>query len=82
MRKMRNKSYGTVVNVVSLAMTSNFWEYFITDNHFTDDIVTAVVSGFETEMGDISLSEIKPYIMAQSSNLEGVMPASGWEWVE
>lgn len=82
MRKMRNKSYGTTVNVVSLAMTSNFWEYFITDDKFTDDIVRAVVKGFETEMGDISLSEIKPYLMCQSSDLRGVMPAPGWEWVD
>jgi hypothetical protein len=82
MRKMKNSSYGTVVNVVSLAMTSNFWEYFITDNHFTDDIVTAVVKGFETEMGDISLKEIKPYLMCQSSDLRDVMPAPGWEWVD
>lgn len=82
MRKMRNKSYGTVVNVTSMAIARNFWEYFITDQKFTDDIVCAVVSGFETEMGDISLSEIKPYLMTSTKNLDGIMPAPGWEWVD
>lgn len=82
MRKMRNKSYGSTVNVVKLAITRNFWEYFITDDKHSDDIVRAVVKGFECEMGDISLSEIKPYILEQSSDLANVMPAPGWEWVD
>ena len=81
MRQMRNKSYGTVVNVKELAITRNFWEYFITDEVFNDDIVCAVVSGFETEMGDISLSEIKPHMITRTKCLEEVMPAPGWEWV-
>ena len=82
MRKMKNSSYGTVVTVTSMAMTRNFWEYFITDDKFSDDIVTAVVNGFETEMGDISLSEIKPHIMCQSTDLASIMPAPGWEWID
>lgn len=82
MRKMKNKSYGTVVNVKELFITSNFWEYFITDDAFSDDIVCAVVRGFETEMGDVSLSEIKPHTMAHTRDLSEVMPAPGWEWVD
>ena len=81
MRKMKNSTYGTVVNVVSFAMTKNFWEYFITDDKYSDDIVRAIVKGFETEMGDISLSEIKPHLMTQSDQLDEIMPAPGWEWV-
>lgn len=80
MRKMKHKDYGTIVNVEKVIITRNFWEYFVTDEKFTDDIVCAVVKGFETEMGDISLSEIKPYIMAQGTPDE-CMPAPGWEWV-
>ena len=82
MRKMKHSSYGTVVNVTEFAITrGNFWEYFITDEKFSDDIVCAVVHGFECEMGDISLSEIKPYVMARSNDLSETMPAPGWEWV-
>lgn len=80
MRKMKNTAHGTVVNVEKFIMTRNGWEYFITDEKFNDDIVCAVVAGFEVEMGDISLSEIKPYIMLQGSPNEA-MPAPGWEWV-
>lgn len=86
MRKMKNKSYGSVVNVVSFAMTKgNMWEYFITDQKFSDDIVCAVVVGFECEMGDISLSEIKPHLMFNKDIMapenKHIMPAPGWEWV-
>ena len=82
MRKMKHTKYGTVVNVTEFAMTGNFWEYFITDQKFNDDIVCAVVSGAECEMGDISLSEIKPYVLTRSSDLANTMPAPGWEWVD
>ena len=79
---MKNK-YGTEVNVISFFMTKgNMWEYFITDNKYTDDIVTAVVAGFEVEMGDVSLSELKPYIMVQSNDLSEAMPAPGWSWAD
>ena len=81
MRKMKHTKYGTIVNVEKFAMAKNMWEYFITDEKFNDDIVCAVVNGFECEMGDISLSEIKPFLLTESSDLANVMPAPGWEWV-
>lgn len=82
MRKMKNTKYGTTVTVEKLIITSNMWEYFITDNKFTDDIVTAVVDGFETELGDISLKEIKPHVIASTDKLGTLLPANGWEWVD
>ena len=81
MRKMKHSKYGTVVNVTEFAMVKNMWEYFITDEKFSDDIVCAVVAGFEVELGDISLSEIKPYVILRSKDLASTMPAPGWEWV-
>ncbi len=80
MRKMTNDI--TTLNIKKIIITKNFWEYFITDNKFNDDIVEALVMGFETEIGDVSLSEIKPYILSQSTNLTNVMPASGWKWLD
>jgi hypothetical protein len=80
MRKMRRGE--TVINVVSHVILRNFWEYYITDNHHDDDIVRALVMGFETELGDISLSEIKPYVISRTRDLTDVMPASGWQWCD
>jgi hypothetical protein len=82
MRQMQNK-YGQL-NITEHIITKNFWEYYITDETFGDDgdIVQAVVMGFETEIGDISLAEIKPYIITRTRNLNEVMPADGWQWVD
>lgn len=81
MKKM--KSEVGIINVVEHIILRNFWEYYITDETFGDDgdIVQALVMGYETELGDISLDEIKPYIISRTKNLEEVMPAEGWRWV-
>jgi len=81
MRKMRNK-YGETVNVVEWWQTCNFWEYYITDDVCTDDIVRAVVYGDEIEIGDISRSEILPYVKTRTNELDGLMPAPEWRWEE
>lgn len=82
MRVMKNKS--SQLNIVKHIITKGFWEYYITDNVFSEDgdIVQAVVMGFETEIGDISLSEIKPYIISQTKQLSNTMPATGWRWID
>jgi hypothetical protein len=81
MRKMKTK-YGTVLNVVEHIILKNFWEYYVTDEKFTDDIVCCLVMGDEQEIGDVSLSEIKPYVISRTKKLDDIMPASGCEWVE
>jgi len=81
MKRMINK-YGDAVNVVEHIIIKNFWEYYVTDNKFSDDVVRAVVMGDETEIGDISLSEIKPYVISRTKKLDDVMPADGWNWIE
>lgn len=80
MRKMQKGE--TIINVVQHIMTKNFWEYYVTDNKHSDDIVSCLVLGYELEMGDVSLSEIAPYIMCKTKQLCDVMPASGWHWVD
>jgi hypothetical protein len=77
---MKNEYYS--VNVIAHIMLKNFWEYYITDESFNNDIVRAIVMGFETEIGDISLNEIKPYVVSITKNLKEVMPATGWNWVD
>ena len=73
---------GTTLNITEHIIIKNFWEYYVTDNKFTDDIVQCLVMGVETEIGDVSLEEIKPYIMTRTKDLDDVMPAPGWSWAE
>lgn len=80
MRKMRNK-HGDVLKIVEWWMTVNHWEYYITDQEEDDDIVFAMVCGFEDEMGDISRKEIRPYIRSRTQDLNEIQPAPGWEWI-
>ncbi len=69
-------------NITEHIIIKNFWEYYVTDNKFTDDIVQCLVMGIETGIGDVSLEEIKPYIMTRTKDLDDVMPAPGWSWAE
>lgn len=68
------------INVVEHIILVNGWEYYITDEEFSDDIVRALVMGFETELGDISLEEIRPHVITRTKDLSEVMPAGGWSW--
>lgn len=81
MRKLKSTSHGTVLNIVEHWITRGFWEYYITDEVFDDDIVCALVMGIETEIGDISRSEIKPHVVTKTKNLD-ILPPPGWQWVE
>jgi hypothetical protein len=82
MRKMKSNNSDAVVNVVEHIIVKNWWEYFVTDRKESEDIAEAVVLGFEVEQGDVSLSEIHPHIISRTRDLDGVLPAPGWEWVD
>lgn len=83
MRKMKSK-HGTVLNVVDWWMTINMWEYYISDqeDETNNDIVLAMVCGFEDEMGDISKAEVRPYVKMRTSNMNEIQPAPGWQWID
>lgn len=69
--------------VRSFLITKNFWEYFIFDDPAiepNEDIQFALVMGFETELGNISMSELAPYVAAKSNDLSDVMPPEGYSW--
>jgi hypothetical protein len=59
----------------------NFWEYYLeaTDK---DGIAFGYVMGFENEWGDVSMDEIKPYIISKTSGagLDEIMPPAGYYW--
>lgn len=72
-------------NVKELIITKNLWEYFILEEEdrpedLPENIQMALVMGFETEIGDVDLEEIKPYVISKTTNLLEVMPPTGWAW--
>jgi len=87
MKKMIGNSMGEVggINVVEHIITKNMWEFYIIDdpeNVRPEGYVTALVMGHETEIGDVYLPEIEPYIISRTTQLDQVFPARGWSWVE
>lgn len=68
------------LNIVELIMTLNLWEFFITDKKQSDDIVQALVMGYETEIGDVSLKEISPFIQMRTKDLQNTLPPEGYKW--
>jgi hypothetical protein len=85
MRKMKNELNGQILKIKGHIILKNFWEYYVIDqdnNPDNSDIVTCLVLGFEEEIGDVSLSEIKPYVLTKTKDLTSVMPAPNYSWVE
>ena len=82
MRKMKKRDSKIVINVTEHIILKNFWEYYITDEE-TDDpkIKFALVMGHETELGDVYLPELQPYIISKTKDLDELAPAEGWEWI-
>lgn len=79
---------GHELNVVAWAMTTNMWEYYITEID-EDNIGMAYVMGFYNEHGSFSLDEIKPHLrlFKRAENLSidpesgnYIAPPEGYEW--
>jgi hypothetical protein len=78
MRKIRGIA-GTL-NITKWIQTSNFWEFYVTDKKMDDDLVYALVMGDFTELGLVSLEEIRPYIRISTEDLSTLQPADGYKW--
>ena len=75
MRKM--KIHGSVRKVYGWAITAHGWEYYFLDNK-RGDIREAYVCGYENEQGDVSMSELSPYIRSitfDDADLMHIAPA-------
>jgi len=85
-RKMTSYDGKIVIQVVEHIILKNFWEYYVVKDDQTpnesEDAGFALVMGFETELGYFSKSEISPYIRTRTKQLDGLMPAKGWKWVD
>jgi hypothetical protein len=82
---MRKMTKGNLkLSVVEHIILKNMWEYFVLANEAGDepdsDIKYALVMGFNDEIGTVSLSEIKPHVFSRTTNLDGLLPASGYQW--
>lgn len=80
MRQMKS-NYGTTVKVIEHIILRNGWEYYVTEKVDKHGIFFALVCGFESELGSVSLNEIKPYITSRTTDLADLMPAVDWTWV-
>lgn len=79
MRTMTNQ-YGSKLNVIEHIILKNGWEYYVTDDKHDKDTIRCLVMGFETELGDVYMPEIKPYMVSRTRDLSDLAPASGWQW--
>ncbi len=85
MKKMYGKAMGEdgYCRVVEHIMTKNFWEFYIVEdpeNVKPEGYATAVVVGDYTEMGDVYLPEIEPFIISRTTDLNEIMAAPNWSW--
>ena len=78
MRQMINE-HGTTVNVIEHIILTNYWEYYILEEADEYGIAFALVVGDYTELGNVSIDEITPYIVSRTTNLD-IMPAPNWRW--
>lgn len=83
MRTMTHHKTGVQLKILEHIILKNLWEYYVCEAPTnTSDIKLCLVMGFETEIGDVSLSEIKPYIALRTKDLKELMPAPGYDWAE
>ena len=59
----------------------NMWEYYLGEPD-ENGIAFGYVMGFENEWGDVSMDEIKPYIIsiARGKELDYIMPPFEYYW--
>ena len=81
-RKIQHVDGSDTLTVYGHAITRNFWEYYILDNEKASDYRFALVMGYETEMGDVSMKEIKPFVFSYTENLQNIAPPEGYRWVD
>lgn len=82
--KMKRINDDRVVEVEEWFITKNGWEYYvIKDANNSKDLKLCLVLGYEQEMGDVYIPEIRPHLMGHTtkSRLSEILPAEGWQWV-
>ena len=75
----------TVLDITEHIIIKNLWEYYVVkqkpkDESEDSNIKLCLVYGYELELGDVDMNEIKPFIISKTNNLKEVMPAPGYTW--
>ena len=74
------------LDVVEHIILRNMWEYFVLADEAGDepdsDIKYALVMRFNDEIGTVSMSEIKPHFISRTTDMNELLPASGYHWEE
>lgn len=72
---------GEKLKVTEHIILKNFWEYYVLEAETnTSDVKLCLVMGAETEIGDVYLPEIKPYVISRTKKLENILPAPNYSW--
>ncbi len=71
----------TILTITHWIYLTNGWKYFVTDEHYMNQIYTCLVDGHDVEIGDVDLDELKPHIWKESTNLSLVSLPQNWRWV-
>ena len=80
MKTMVNEK-GHELKVIEHIILKTFWEYYVCDAETnTNDVKLCFVMGDYDELGDVSMSEIKPYVITRTKKLNCVMPPPRWRW--
>lgn len=74
--RLRRMNYRTI-RIWDSDLKSKAWQARLSRG----DIKRCLVYGFEIELGDVSMEEIRPYVIARTSQLDGVLAAPGWDWL-
>lgn len=83
MKTMINPRTNQQIEVIAHVILSNYWEYYICKaetNDVENHVYLCLVLGDYDEIGDVCLKEIEPYVISQTKQLDGVMPAPNWQW--
>lgn len=78
--KMQSTVNDQTIEVIEHIILKNFWEVYVIE--IDGDQIFNLTVGHETELGYSSLEELKPFIISRTKNLNEVMPAPSWKWVE
>ena len=71
---------GDAEEVIEHIILQNMWEYYILEAPDENGIAFALVVGDYTELGNVSMDEVAPYIISRTTKLNEVMPAPQWRW--
>ena len=68
------------LKVAQMHVISNGWEYFL-EKPNKDGVAFGLVCGFEDELGDVYIPEIKPHIVSSAkADMSDALPAPNWTW--